>query len=46
MYLAFDILWRFAQIIVKAPWAKVARRRHRPLLTAEVGGTQPGEEKT
>ena len=39
-------LWHFARIIVKGPWAKVARRCHGLLLTAGVGNTQPGEEKT
>ena len=40
--LAFDILLK---PFVKAPWAKVARRCHRLLLTAGVGNTQSGEEK-
>ena len=43
MYLTFDI---FARNIVKGPGAKVARQCHRFLLTAGVGNTQPGEEKT
>ena len=30
----------------QGPWAKVARRCHGLLLTAGVGNTQPGEEKT